>query len=367
MKVLALTKYSYEGPSSRYRFYHYRECLAEQNIFMTIEPFFTKSYFEMSTKLQKSLIVLYAYLKRVVLIVKVLSFPKKYDLLLIEYELLPYFPALFEYLLDKRRVKYIVDYDDAVFHKYDMSQNVLIKKVLKNKIAKVMQYAKRVIVCNAYLEAYAKKYNAHTFRLPTVVLLDNYKKQMQTYHKEEGTFVIGWVGSRTTSVYVLEILPTIEKFVKTYANVRFDLVGFDRTLLPKEESEKYHFNVIDWTEEREIANILAFDVGIMPLYDDAWSRGKCGFKLVQYMSCKKPVIASPVGMNCTLVKEGENGFLANTMQEWFDAFERLYLDKRLREKMAENNFHMIKSEYNHDMNCQRYSELIKMVLKEDKC
>ncbi len=367
MTILALTKYSYEGPSSRYRFYNYQECFEENNIDMRIKPFFSQSYFTTHTKLKKLFIVFFAYIQRFFLLLKLLMLKKKYTLVLVEYELFPYLPAWFEYLMHKRGVRYIVDYDDAIFHKYDMNKNKIIHVILKNKIANVMKYAEHVIVCNAYLEAYAKKHNDHTLRLPTVVLLDKYKKEIETFQKKDDTFVIGWIGSRTTSKYILEILPAIKQFVDAHENVRFDLVGFDRHLLAQEDLEKYHLNIIDWTEENEIKNILNFGVGIMPLHDDPWSRGKCGFKLVQYMSCKKPVIASPVGMNCTLVKEGENGFLVKTMDEWFEAFEKLYLDEELRNRMADSNFHKIETEYNHALNCQRYKELLDTVQKEEKC
>jgi glycosyltransferase involved in cell wall biosynthesis len=292
-----------------------------------------------------------------------LAFKKKYDLLLIEYELFPYLPSFLEYLLSKRGIKYIVDYDDAIFHKYDMRNNKIIKGFLGNKIAKVMSYADHVIVCNEYLEAYAKKHNEHTFRLPTVVLLAKYKKEMATFQKEDNDmFMIGWIGSRTTSVYILEILPAMKKFVDTYRNVQFDLVGFDRNLLSKDNASRQHINIIDWSEEKEIENILNFDIGIMPLHDDPWSRGKCGFKLVQYMSCKKPVIASPVGINTSLVKEGKNGFLAKSLDEWFSAFETLYLNKELREKIAIDNFNKIELEYNHEINCRNYVDLLKGTL-----
>ena len=364
MKVLAFTKYSYEGPSSRYRFYNYRECFSKQNIEMVIKPLFSKSYFEAPNKFIKFFVVLLAYFRRLALVCQVLILRKKYDLVLLEYELFPYFPALFEYLLKKRGIQYIVDYDDAIFHKYDMSSNQIIYGLLKNKIAKVMSYADHVIVCNAYLESYAKKYNDQTFRLPTVVLLDRYKQEMAVFQKKEKEFVIGWVGSRTTSVYILEILPAIKKFAEAYNDVRFDLTGFDSTLLSDEDVVKYHLNIIPWVEEKEIKNILTFDVGIMPLRDNPWSRGKCGFKLLQYMSCKKPVIASPVGINTSLVQGGENGFLAETMDEWFSAFEKLYFDKELREEMAENNFEKIEAGYSHEKCCQRYIELIQTVVKE---
>jgi len=363
MNILALTKYSYEGPSSRYRFYNYKNCFKENNINMTIKPLFKKSYFTSTNKIEKIAIVLFSYLSRFFLLSNLLIFKNKYQLVLIEYELFPYFPAWFEYLLHKRGINYIVDYDDAIFHKYDMSTNKIIYKLFKNKIAKVINYAKHVIVCNAYLYEYAKKYNSNISSLPTVVLLEKYKKELLAFQKENNSFIVGWIGSRTTSIYILEILPAIKKFVDQYPNVQFNLVGFDKTLLSKEDLQKHHLNIITWSEEEEIKNILAFDVGIMPLHNDPWSKGKCGFKLVQYMSCQKPVIASPVGINCSLVENGKNGFLVNGLDEWFNAFEKLYLDRNLRENMAGNNFDKIIKKFNYDKNCDFYVKLINKLYK----
>jgi glycosyltransferase involved in cell wall biosynthesis len=361
MKLLVFTKYSYEGPSSRYRFYNYKKCFKANNIEMNIKPLFSKSYFNSKHKTEKILTVLFAYLKRFVLLISLLLFKSRYQLVLIEYELFPYFPAFFEYLLHKRGIKYIVDYDDAIFHKYDLNNNKLIHTLLKNKIAKVMTYANHVVVCNAYLESYAKKYNQNIFKLPTVVLLYKYKKEMQEFKKEDNIFVIGWIGSSTTSVYILEILPAIKKFVESYKDVRFDLIGFNKTLLSEEEIKEHSFNIVNWSEEKEIEHILNFNIGIMPLHNDSWSQGKCGFKLIQYMSCKKPVVASPVGINCLLVEEGVNGFLVESLQEWFDAFEKLYLDEKLRVNMAKNNFEKIEREFNYDKNCNFYVKLIKNI------
>jgi len=361
MKILAFSKYSYEGPSSRYRFYNYKNYFTKNNINMTIIPFFGKSYFTTASKIKKVAIVLFSYLYRFFLVIKLLIFKNKYKLIIVEYELFPYFPIIFEYLLHKRGIKYIVDYDDAIFHKYDMSHNKIIHIFLKNKIGKVIKYANHVIVCNEYLASYAKKYNSNIVSLPTVVLLDKYNKELLEFQKENTTFIIGWIGSRTTSVYILEILPAIKKFVETYQNVRFDLVGFDKTLLSEEDVKKHHLNIITWSEEQEIKNILAFDIGIMPLHNDPWSEGKCGFKLVQYMSCKKPVIASSVGINCSLVNNGENGFLVKSLDEWFDAFEKLYTDELLRLQMAKNNFKKIEDEFNYAKNCQQYIQLIKNI------
>ena len=362
MKLLTFTKYSYEGPSSRYRFYNYQENFFENGIKMIIKPLFDKNYFNAENKWQKMCVAFCSYVKRLMLVVQVLLLPRKYDLVLLEYELFPYVPAWFEYLFTLRGVKYLVDYDDAIFHKYDRHSNTMIRKILTSKIAKVMSYAHTVIVCNPYLEAYAKKVNENTFTLPTVVQLDKYVEKMHK-HQENAheNFVIGWIGSWTTGVYILDILSSMKKLVGKYDNVHFHLVGFDEKLLSDEDRQEAHIDVIAWSEAEEIENILNFDIGIMPLPDDAWSRGKCAFKLIQYMSCKKPVIASDVGINTTLVQESENGFLVSNEEEWLNALERLYLDARLREEMGENNFKKIEKEYNNKIHTQRYIKLLNRI------
>jgi len=359
MKLLALTKYSYEGPSSRYRFYNYQKPFLDHGIEMHINPLFDKFYFDAESKWKKLLVVLLAYIKRLILIVQLLISPKKYDLVLLEYELFPYFPAWFEYLFAKRDIRYIVDYDDAIFHKYDMHRYIFINSLLKDKIAKVMTYAQTVIVCNPYLETYANRCNAHVITLPTVVELDKYKEALQSYDKiKNSEFVIGWIGSKTTSVYVLELLEDMKKFATKYKNVRFHLVGFDENLLTQNEKYDTCIDVIPWSEIDEIENILAFDIGIMPLADDAWSRGKCGFKLIQYMSCQKPVIASAVGVNCDIVEEGKGGLLVKSGDSWFTAFEKLYLGNTLREKMIQNNIKIIENKFNYIITYEKYLKVI---------
>jgi len=365
VKIIAFTKYPYEGPSSRYRFYNYVSCFAKAQIDMRIEPFFSTSYFVQTNRALKIFSVLLSYLRRVLQLLWLLLSPRRCDLVLIEYELLPFFPPLFEYLLKKRHIKYLADYDDAIFHKYDLHPNRLLRRLFRRKIGKVMGGAETVIVCNGYLEEYARKYNARTFRLPTVVLLDNYNKAMHLHQNktdDNELFVVGWIGSKSTSGYIVDILPVFEKFAAKY-EAKFSLVGFDDTVLPDGMKERCKIDSIPWSEESEIEEILKFDVGIMPLRSDPWSQGKCGFKLVQYMSCAKPVVASPVGINCSMVTEGENGFLAETDDEWFRALERLYLDSGLRIQMAANNRRKVESEYNYAKNCRKYIDLVNAVVK----
>jgi len=360
-RTLALTKYAYAGPSSRYRYYNYVACLHERDIEMAVSPLFHDDYFEVGGKTAKIIYALKAYMARLWIVLALLFTSRKYDLLIIEYELFPFFPAVFERLLAVRGRNYIVDYDDAIFHKYDLHANALVRRLLGGKIGQVMKMAETVIVCNAYLEQYAQKHNGNIVRLPTVVLLDKYKEAEKKHIRQpDKPFTIGWIGSKSTSIYLLDILPAIEKFAAS-RDVRFNFVGFDESVLPAGAKERCKINAIGWSEETEVDEILDFDVGIMPLRSDPWSQGKCGFKLVQYMSCKKPVIASPVGMNVALVEAGVNGCIAGTADEWFDAFEKLYKDKHLRFRMAEANYVKVLDQYNHQKNCDRYIGLIREI------
>ncbi|MFK8013650.1 MAG: glycosyltransferase family 4 protein [Marinicellaceae bacterium] len=264
-----------------------------------------------------------------------------------------------------KKLPYIVDYDDAIFHKYDQNSNPIIRFMLKNKIAQVMKNADAVIVGNDYLRSYAQKHNSNILQLPTVVLLDNYIEAISNYKtKNNNTFVIGWIGSKSTSLYLLELLPVIERFVSHY-DAKCHFIGFDNSLISKKIQKKCNITIIPWNEETEIKDLLKFDVGIMPLKNNAWSKGKCGFKLIQYMSCKKPVIASPVGINKTIVEHGKNGFLADLEAEWYAAFKQLLKDKELRNTMGENNWKKIQKDYNHQNNCEKYLKLIKQIVNKN--
>jgi len=356
MKILALTKYSYEGPSSRYRFYNYKKCFEKDGIKLMISPLFDSKYFKEKSKYKKIQIVIFSYIKRIKQILKLLT-KNSYDLVLIEYELLPYFPAFFEKILNKRGIKYIVDYDDAIFHKYDLHKNSLIRYLLKNKIPTVMKNATHIIACNQYLEDFAKRYNKNITRLPTVVLLDKYKEKMKNHKKRDDKYIIGWIGSKTTSVYVLDIMDILIKFLDHHEDVELHLVGFDKPLLEKKGIKNKKIKVFQWKEEEEIDRILDFDVGIMPLRDTPWSKGKCGFKLIQYMSCKKPVIASPVGINSSIVENGKNGYLVKHKNDWYGLLENIfYLSKN---NIGNKGFEKILDEFNYDKNCEKYINLVK--------
>lgn len=337
MSVLLLTKYACSGASSRYRSFQYIPFLKQAGIDCKISPLFDDEYLvnRYRNGSGSKLDIVRALLRRVGALFTV----RKYDLVVIEYELLPYFPALFERLLSYMGVRYVVDYDDALFHQYDQHCNPLVRKLLRNKIATVMKHAAVVVAGNAYLANYAIQAGVKRVEtIPTVIDLDRYP--LPTFKSnEEGVFTIGWVGSPSTAKYLKAIAPALSA-VCGDGKARLILIGSGSIELPGVEVE-----VLPWSEKSEVNLIHTFDIGIMPLPDEMWARGKCGFKLIQYMACGLPVIASPVGVNNEIVEQGGNGLLASTTDEWKQAMMQFMADAELRKKMGAAGRRKVEEQY----------------------
>jgi glycosyltransferase involved in cell wall biosynthesis len=157
----------------------------------------------------------------------------------------------------------------------------------------------------------------------------------------------------------MNVFSVLEKFTHKY-KARIKLVGFDKDLLPDLNSTP--LEIIKWCEETEVEDISTFSVGIMPLDDDPWSYGKCGLKLIQYMGCGKPVIASPIGINTRIVENNINGFLAETSEEWFHFLEILYFDKEIRKRMSRTNREKIMKNYSLQVTGNKYYNLVTSII-----
>lgn len=325
MKILFLTKYDYMGASSRYRFFQFYDFYKENNVEITTQAFFDDEYIIDLYKGKRNIrSILTAYIKRIFILFSV----RKYDLVVVEKELFPYIPATFEKILNLIGVKYIVDYDDAIFHQYDNSNNKIIKLFLSNKIAKVMKYSSLVVAGNSYLANYAtNKAGSKTIVVPTVIDLEKYDKVVAS-EKEDKEVVIGWIGSPSTSKYLTFLEDVFLKLSKKY-NIQVHIIG--SSISP---FKVFKPNLIKWSEDTEIKDMKRFDIGIMPLMDSPWERGKCGFKLIQYMGCALPVVGSPVGVNSEIIDHYKNGFLATSAEDWENSLEVLIKDEHLRKKMG---------------------------------
>jgi glycosyltransferase involved in cell wall biosynthesis len=221
-----------------------------------------------------------------------------------------------------------------------------------------MRRSALVIVGNKYLAERARKAGAKRIEyLPLVVDLENYYAEP---HKEDSVFTIGWIGSPTTAPYLYEVHPALKELCKG-GRARLVLVGSGRIQLDGVQTE-----ILPWSEQTEVADIQGFDVGIMPVPDDPWTRGKCGFKLIQYMACSLPVVASPVGVNAEIVEDSVSGFLATTMSEWVDALGTLRKNRSLRVRMGKAGRRAVEAKYCLQVTAPRLVSLLRGSIQEFK-
>ncbi len=358
MKILILSRYDRLGASSRVRLFQYIPFLKAKGWQIDVSPLLSDNYLRALYSGKSTLKeTIKGYLKRV----QTLVGSRAYDLLWIEKELLPFLPASIE-RLSIMGIPYVLDYDDAIFHKYDNHPSKLIRLFLGEKIDSLMHHATLVVAGNSYLAKRAISARAKRVEIvPTVVDISKYKIKDRHLDAEDGKVKIGWIGSPATAKYLLEIGSVIRSLSQGY-NVEFVAIG------PRKDQLKgLPVRVCKWSEEKETDMIGSFHIGIMPLKDSLWERGKCGYKLIQYMACGLPVVASPVGVNKEIVKDGLNGFLPHDFSQWEAALKKLVTDRELRDKMGLAGRARVEEEYSLQVQAPRLHFFFESILNNGPC
>lgn len=331
MKIKFLTIGNKNYPSSRYRGYDFVKELNKRGLKSKISPIGDKKYF---LNLCFEFLTLFNFKKRIIYLQKV-DHP------------------IIRFLLRLHRLKgnkVIFDFDDAIF----------ILEPQKTK--SIIKISDVVIVGNNYLSNYTKKYNKNVFVIPTSIDLEKIGSLRKDYSKNNKKIVIGWIGSKWTLKYLEEIKKSLEKLSKKYP---FEL----RIIGPKnceDELPKFKnitIKIIPWKFETEWKELLKVDIGIMPLPDNDWAKGKCALKLLQYMALGIPAIGSNVGANKEAIKNGKTGFLVSNEKEWEVALEKLIKDKKLRMKLGKAGRKTVEKNYSLEKNVSKLSKIIK---KTDK-
>ncbi len=324
-RLLVLSRYSRLAASSRLRTLQYCRWLNYAGFDVEYAALFDDGYLQRLYSGQRSKAELFNYYRKRVSNLRRRPQP---TLIWIEYEALPWLPWIFERALLPASVPIVSDYDDAVFHRYDRHRFAHVRLLLGQKIDRIMQRSQLVTAGNEYLADRARRAGAERVEIvPTVVDLSQYSVLSEM--RSKSSVQVGWIGTpETWNAFGQNLYHRINDTLVTN-HARFLAIG------AKPEMESVGtLDMVPWSEDTEVSSIQSMDIGVMPLTDTPWTRGKCGYKLIQYMACGLPVVASPVGVNKDLVEHGVNGFLAETDGEWRSAIETLLSDVQLRRRMG---------------------------------
>lgn len=328
-KILFIVPYPSEGASNRLRIEQYLPYMDREDVIYRLRPFagrrFYKILYAKGHRIAKSFYFLIAILNRFLDIVRAVN----YDIVVVHREALPIGSTVIERAFLGIGKKIVFDFDDAVFLSNTSASNNFIER-FKNpgKVSRVISLSSCVLAGNAYLAEYAKKFNDNVVVMPTAIDTDAYT--INAVKKDSSTVTIGWIGSFTTGAYLEDIRGVLNRLKAKYPFLKLKFVGNWIELKNPIEGAEYK----EWRLEHEKDDLGSFDIGIMPMPDDMWTRGKCGFKIILYMACGIPVVSSPVGVNKEIVRDGENGFLADTEDEWFSKLSALIDDSLLRKRFG---------------------------------
>ncbi len=358
MQIAALTRYGRQAASTRQRLLQYIPALNAAGIEVSFEWLLDDEYIRSLAAggTFSRLDVASSYLRRL----RGLLLGPRPDILWIYAELFPYLPGWLERLALSRSRAIVYDFDDAFFHNYDASSNPLVRTLLGRKLEPLLRRAAACCCGNGYLEEYASRFCERTMVLPTVVDTAQYTPRIAPADPGK-PLVIGWIGSPTTWRYMRALVPLLAELVQE-RGVKVRVVGAG----PKAEQDRFPgLELLDWAEDREVADVQAMDVGIMPVPDEIWALGKSGYKLIQYMACGLPVVASPVGVNRDIVTHGVSGFLATTPAEWKRFLSLLLDDADLRLRMGLAGQKRAQEDYSLAVHAPRLVGLLKSVAQPE--
>lgn len=341
LRVGFLTRYAENGASSRVRAMQFAPLLAQQGLRIEMLPLLGTAYLVRQYQGKRNLLqVLTGYLGRLGNYFRLW----RCDVLWLEKELFPFVPYPVEaaFLLGR---KFVLDFDDAIFHNYDLSRSPSVVHLLGDKIDRLMRRANIVTAGNAYLAKRALRAGAaRVEQLPSAIDLERYPRPDLAWRATQCASSrvqrIVWIGSPATAHYLELIKIPIERLAAR-RSLEFHVIG-----APAPDWSGVRCLAIEWSAQTEVAALSHCDIGVMPLADTPWEQGKCSFKLIQYMACGLPVVASPVGMNLDVVRPDANGLLAVDDAQWESALERLLDDPALRLRMAEQGRRDVEERYN---------------------
>lgn len=358
MKVLALMPALYDtSPGQRYRLEQWEPLLRERGVEITYEAFEDPELHALIYKpglLGKKLqLVTRALNRRMSLVRRV----KDYDLVYILREAALLGPPVFEKLIHQRRVPIVFDFDDAIFVSYRSPSNGYLSYLkFASKTKTICRLASHVMVGNPYLAEYARQVNDRVTVIPTTI--DTEKYRVPPRKEKNGPVVIGWTGSYSTVQHLDTLRGALKKLAER-ESFRLRVIG-----TPSYECAPVEVEAMPWRASTELEDLGEIDIGVMPLPDDRWSKGKCGLKALQFMALGIPTVCSPVGVNTDIIQDDENGFIAGTEDEWVDKLSRLLRSEELRQRLGQAGRRTVEQKYSAITQTPRVYEIFQSVIRD---
>lgn len=343
MKLLILTNHGPEDASARQRIHEYVPALAAAGFSVSIHPFTDAALFGVqqrkglwSRKVREMMRATQRRLASLALVGDA-------DVVMVHREAFPFGPPWLESWVARRARSFVYSFDDALYAPYPYAHGLTKRALYALKygrnLAPVMRRAHAVVAGSETLADYARQHCSRVAVIPTAIDADRYRPARVS--REDEQVVIGWIGSPSTSWHLKGIDGALRRVSRMYGErVVFSFVG-DSALTPAVPGAR----VVAWCQERELADLQSFDIGLMPLDDSRWTRGKCAYKAVQYMAVGIPVVASPIGAASDVVRQGATGLLASTEDEWVSALSKLILDRALRQQLGAAGRAAVRSHY----------------------
>lgn len=341
MRVLFLSSYSPVTACTRYRVTQYFPYFERLKIECTLSCLMSTEFFDRFYDAGRWLYKLPYLTARSLLQLRNVWRARDFDLVFVQREVLPVGPPLIESLLRViGRKPIIFDLDDAIFLTSYVNPihgrlGTWVKR--PGKVKSILKRSKHVIAGNAFTARFALKHNSCVTVVPTVVDAEKFVPAPRT---RRGPPIIGWLGSRSTARHLRMLVPVFEELARRHRFI-VKIVGAEQPFTPRGvKVEEMPFD-----RGREVSDFQDMDIGVYPILDEPWSWGKPGFKLIQYMAVGIPAVASPVGGNLEILREGECGFFARTKAEWMERLSQLLEDECLRRRMGEQGRQQVEERY----------------------
>jgi glycosyltransferase involved in cell wall biosynthesis len=355
MRVLALMPGLYDtSPGQRYRLEQWEPLLRKRGVEITWVPFEDAELHSIVYKPGQLRKKLQLVTRNLVRRLKTIGEARNYDLVYILREAALLGPAVFERLLYQDRVPFVFDFDDAIFVSYRSPSNGYLSYLkFASKTKTICRLASHVMVGNPYLADYARQVNDNVTVIPTTI--DTEKYRVAPRKTDGGPLTIGWTGSFSTVQHLDTLRGALKKLAET-EQFRLRVIG-----TPSYELAPVGVDAMPWRAATELEDLCAIDIGVMPLPDDNWSKGKCGLKALQFMALGIPTICSPVGVNTDIIQDNENGFLAGTEAEWVEKLTALLRSAELRRRLGDAGRATVEQKYSAAIQAPRVYEIFKSV------